>query len=212
MNLKNQGSRISEVRRSLLKISSSKTLLEKQASDLVSDIRKDTIFIEELVECREIMHAVFLLSKQKTHGVIEHLVTSALQSVYGNDYEFKIETRSARNQNEACLIVYEKGKERSLRDDDTFGGIVDLVSFSLRIVLWAVSPRRTSGVFILDEPARSVDKTSLAGFGNIIRHLSEVLGIQFIIITHEEELAECGNRSYLVTKSKDGVSSLERIS
>ena len=79
--------------------------------------------------------------------------------------------------------------------------MADVISFGMRIALWAIKSPRSDSVFILDEPGKALGEL-LPKFAEVLNELSRKLGIQFIIITHDKALADLADKSYRVTKEK----------
>ena len=183
------------------------SIREKIESDI--DVNKNRLSIcqarqDALVSCREIMNIVSMLTHEKVKEVIECLVTDSLQSVLDDSYSFRLESTIMRNKAEMTPVVDIDGHSHSLKDE-LGGGVVDIVSFSLRVILWAISSNKTAGVIILDEPGKFISKDRLFLFGEMIKKLSEMMGIQFIIITHEDELSVYADRSFMVVNN-NGIS------
>ena len=144
------------------------------------------------------------IAQKLTVGAIEQLVTKALQGVFGDGYSFVIESKMCRNKNEANFWVVIDGHKYSL-DGQLGGGVVDIVSFALRVVVWSIQSPDGARLFILDEPAKFVSKDKLPLFGQFLQELNTLLGIQFIIVTHEQELSSLGTSVVCISK-REGVS------
>jgi DNA repair exonuclease SbcCD ATPase subunit len=164
---------------------------------------------KSLEGARDIMSRVGILAQQEIKCVIEELVTQALQSVFGPEYAFEVDSRIQRNKPEVNFYVVIDGYRHHIKGE-LGGGVVDLAAFSLRVVLWAINSPRTSNVIVLDEPLKFVDKTRLEQVGVMIKKLSEMLGIQFIVVTHEDQLIDTADRAYLVEKIS-GISKVTKV-
>jgi len=173
--------------------------LLKLNMQLEKDVSDEQTYIETLTQAREVMNAVASLAQDETKLVIESLVTKALQSVFGLIYSFEIETKISHNKAEMFMYVIKDGRQSELKSE-LGGGVVDVVSFALRVILWAISCPRSSNTIILDEPGRFIDKDRLNVFGEMIKELGKILEIQFIIVTHEEELVSVADKSFYVTQ------------
>jgi len=193
-----------------------KFLIEKKATKADLSLRKQGYQTridllaqtsKNLIEARDILSAVGILSYQEIKDVIEELVTQSLQSVFGDNYSFELENKISRNKPETYLYVTIDGSRRSLKDEQG-GGVADIVAFSLRVVLWALSSKRTDNVMILDEPLRFVDKKHLEICGDMLRTLSEMLELQFILVTHEGQLIDAADTAFHVSQV-DGVSTVD---
>jgi len=161
------------------------------------------------IEARDIFSIVGTLVQQETKSVIQDLVTLALSSVFGPEYAFELEDKISRNKPETYMHIVINGEKYSM-EDDLGGGIVDVTSFALRVVLWALTTPRTAATIILDEPGKFISKDKLSLFGTMIQTLADMLEIQFIIVTHEDQLVETTEIGYIV-KQTDGISAVESI-
>ena len=154
-------------------------LKKSEVEELLSNIKKCK---EDLNKAKDVMNAVGILAQQEVKTVIEDLVTNAMQSVFGPEYEFKIEDEIKHGKPESYLYIVKNGKRRSLKDESG-GTVAVLVAFVLRVVLWAISSNKTRNTLILDEPLKDASADKMEFFGEMIKKLSNMLGIQFIIIT-----------------------------
>lgn len=184
-------------------------LLSEKAEELAVKISSVDILMKNLTEIREILSIVGILAYKEIKVIIEELVTQSLQSVFGDNYSFELENKISRNKPETYMYVVIDGNRRSLKDEQG-GGVADLVAFSLRVILWALSGKHTDNVMILDEPLRFVDKAHLTICGEMIKSLSNLLGIQFILVTHESQLFEQADKSFLV-EQVNGVSTVQEV-
>lgn len=186
-----------------------KQVLGQQVSAIQEELLQLKTRLGHLVRAQEVMNSVSVLAQTEFKGVVEGLVTEALHYVFGDNYEFEIESTVSRNQAEAQMWVVIDGSKHSLKDE-LGGGVVDVCSFVLKVTFWALQVNRTEPVLIFDEPLKNIDSGRLEAIGVMIKSLSERLGVQYIIVTHEQELAAIADVSYRVILT-DGVSSVERL-
>ena len=179
---------------------------KKMISSLLSEKQQ---LLTNLEGCRELMNIVGTACQEQVKSVVEKLVSEALQAVFGDNYGFELELKIVRNQPEIYMYVIRDGQKFTLKEE-LGGGIVDLVSFVMRIVLWSISTPRSASVMILDEPGKFISKDLQELFGEVIIELSRMLGIQFVVISHEEELIGIADISYKVVLC-EGVSTVERL-
>lgn len=187
-------------------------LLSEKKSELDESLSKAESMTKSLVEAQNVMNTVSILVQEESNGVVESLVTHALQSVFGNEYLFKIESRVQRNQPESYLYLIIDDKQYLLKnaDDDSSGGVVDVVAFALRIVSWAMEDPRSDNVLILDEPFKNLDGHRSTILGELINELSKTFGLQFIITTRSPWIEDLAETHYSV-KKVDKVSIVEKI-
>ena len=180
----------------------SKREVEKQLDDI-------SVLYDNLVEARDIMSAVGNISQKEIKTIIEELVSQALQGIFGDNYSFELDDKILRNKPETDFYVIINGKRRSLKDE-LGGGVVDVISFALRIVLWAIRNPRTDNVIVFDEPLKFVSRDKLPLCAEMIKKLSEMLLLQFIIITHESQLAAAADTLFHVEQD-NGVSTIDYL-
>lgn len=136
--------------------------------------------------CQVVAHTV----QQRAHTRIASVVSRCLEAVFDEPYEFKIEFEQQRGRTWARLHF--------VRDELTVdpmsasgGGVVDVAAFALRLSCVLLSRPAVRRVLVMDEPFKFVSE----GYRDRVRHmllkLSDELRVQFILVTHIEEL-KCG--------------------
>lgn len=187
-----------------------KDLLAKKRDEMLAKIDRKKAKIGYLEEALDIMNVVGVLSQEEFRDVIEELVTQALQFVFGSGYSFELESSITRDQPEIRIHVVVDGVKFSSKEDELGGGVSDVVSLALRVILWAIRYERTEPVLIFDEPFKFLDYDRLPCLREMLSYLSETLGLQFIVVTHDSELAELADTHYYVEK-EDGVSKVTKV-
>ena len=160
-------------------------------------------------EAREIVSTVLAGTQEQVKGSIEEIVSIALSTIYGENYFFRLRVEIKRNQTEMTPIVVIDDEEFSLKSD-LGGGIVDVVSFTLRLSLWMLSFPRGRPFFLLDEPFKYVSKDKLPRIKSMLEELVKIFQLQIVLVSHEKELIECAESAYQVSLA-DGTSLVERI-
>jgi DNA repair exonuclease SbcCD ATPase subunit len=160
-------------------------------------------------KAREIVREVGLKTQQQLQFHIGNITTLALESIFNDPYKLTVEFIQRRNKTE-CDLFFERDGEKVNPLSASGGGAIDVASFALRIASWSMERPRTRNTIILDEPMRflSVDLQEKASA--MIKELSEKLRLQFIIVTHEEELASYADKEFRVTINK-GVSNIKEM-
>jgi hypothetical protein len=145
-----------------------------------------------------ILTAVLSVTQEEVLKFIENIVTSALQYVYGEDYEFAIDYEMKRGQPEIRLCPIKDGLEY----DPKFScgvGVVDVCSFALRCACWALIDPTPASILICDEPFRNVHgEEENERLGNMVKKLSEMLGLQIIIVSGESALTSYADKIFTV--------------
>ena len=162
------------------------------------DLRRSLRFHER---AREIIREVGLKTQEQLQYHISDITSLALGAVFSDPYKLVVEFVQRRNKTE-CDLWFERDGERIDPISASGGGAVDVASFALRIAAWSMQRPRSRQVIILDEPMRflSVDLRERASA--MMKEISDKLGLQFIIITHESTLAAEADRVFEVTIKK----------
>lgn len=181
---------------------------------LISQVEENTSRVASLEKQQKriekaqiIVKKVGLETQQLLQFHINEAVTVALSSVFDNPYELDATFVERRGKTECDLF---------LKKDDTLidplsasgGGVVDVVSFALRVAAWTLSTpgTKTRPVFVLDEPFTHLSSTLLPQACELLARVSHELGIQIIVVTHAEGLIERADKVFTVSKNLKGVS------
>jgi DNA repair exonuclease SbcCD ATPase subunit len=127
--------------------------------------------------------------QQQAHTKITRVVTACLQSVfYDEDYGLKILFERKRSKTEAKLVLIKEGHiiEDPMEEDS--GGVVDVAAFVLRLSCLMLSKPAVRRIIVLDEPFKFVSIEYRDNVRMMLEKLSSDFDIQFIMVTHIEEL------------------------
>lgn len=166
---------------------------EIMSRDLYRSTKKELRLKKEEAEHIEKARIIAQLVAQATQSELEYkiasIVTAALETVFPEPYEFVIKFDIKRGRTEAILSL----KQNNMEIDPmtgTGGGVVDVASFALRLACYLISTPRGQNTIIMDEPFRFVSTDLQPKVGELLQEMSQKLGIQFIMVTHENELKE----------------------
>jgi hypothetical protein len=175
-----------------------KKVLTQQLKETEEELAEKTKKHSTYIKARWVVSEVIKLTQKKVGDHIESLVTMAIQSVFDDEISFSATFDIKRNKPE-CVLGVKMDDEVYIPKDEDGGGILDVISFALRVVLWTLQNPRSERVFILDEPFKFLGiYTEKAG--QMIRQISDKLHIQLIITTHDERLKDIADRVWNVTK------------
>lgn len=146
---------------------------------------------------------------------IEATVTAALQTVLEDDrYRFVVEIRELGGRPSAewkVISPYIDGIELCAGIEEAHGGgLSDVVSLALRLALLELSTPRPEGPIILDEIGKHVSACYRENLAYFLKTYAQRTGRQVLLITHAEELADCGDVTYRVTQT-DGISEVIQL-
>ncbi len=200
MNLK-------EIRSSIDRAKGARDEIESSIHSLTEEIsilKKEITYSEK---AQVIIQTVAKETQQELEYHISDIVTLALETIFDDPYTFGLEFVLKRNKTE-CNLYLEKNGERIKPLDAAGGGVVDVVAFSLKIALWTLQQPRSRNCMVLDEPFKFLSKDLLPRASELLKELSEKLNLQFIMVTHLDELTDCADKTFNV-KIKKGVSQIK---
>jgi DNA repair exonuclease SbcCD ATPase subunit len=167
---------------------------------------------KELEECNDTINSLNLAGqllktigeqqREKTIATFERVVTLALKEIFDSEYNFKIEVTADKRVSTKFKLT--KGDMELDLIDAVGGGVVNVVSFVLKVLILAsVRPKRQQIMF-LDEQFNNVSADYRPRVANLLKSFSEQLGIQFVLITHQQEFTDAADVVYNLSRGEDG--------
>lgn len=137
---------------------------------------------------QELIQDAAQATQERIHAEIATLVSRCLTVVFDEPYVFTILFERKRGKTEAKLLFERNGVQVDPMTASG-GGIVDVAAFALRLSCLLLSQPSLQRVIVLDEPFKFVSPAeSRERLGTLLLTLSAELKIQFIMVTHIEEL------------------------
>jgi DNA repair exonuclease SbcCD ATPase subunit len=176
---------------------------------LQSELESARTSLHKHEEAREIIRKVGAETQSQLTFHIKDIVSLALDSVFDSPYTFGVDFVQRRSKTE-CDLYFEREGNRI--DPMTASGVgaVDIASFALRIASWSMARPRTRNVIILDEPFRFLSENYQEQASLMLKEISEKLGIQFLVITHNQTLTTSADKVFEVSIKK-GVSQVKTL-
>ncbi len=141
-------------------------------------------------------------AREQARQTIESMVSRALQYVFGADLEFKVRIEESRGRPEVEFYVASTyGGEAVVENrpqDARGGGVVDVISLALRLVLLQSSRPPIQGPLVLDEPAKHVSEEFALNVAEFLKEAARVFDRQVIMVTHNHQLAGVADRAFRV--------------
>jgi DNA repair exonuclease SbcCD ATPase subunit len=132
-------------------------------------------------------------TQEKIQIHIQDIVQLAIDAVFPGEYIFQVLFEIKRGSTECQLFFYKDG-DRINPMDSAGGGVVDITSFALRIACKTFS--NTRNTIILDEPFRFLSQDLQPKGAEILAKISKKLHIQFIVVTHNDHIAEIADKIF----------------
>lgn len=162
--------------------------LEKEIEEeaqTVNTLKKKKRRIEKAIKISQVIAKTL---QEKAHIQISSIVTECLKSVFPDkNYKFIIDFVQRRNKTEAELLLLD-GENKIDPLNSNGGGLIDVISFALRLSYIILKRPFVRRLLILDEPFKFVSSVYIENIGNLLLKLSEKFNIQIIMVTHIEAL------------------------
>jgi len=164
-------------------------ILTKRKDDLERKITE--LELDKLEQVSLILQKLSEKQREIAKMRLEELGTQALQYSLGSNYRMVIELSESRKRPQAFLFVVDEDKGiKTSPLDDNGGGIIDIISIALRLVVLQAHEPVINGPIILDEPFKMVSKEYIPMLSDFLKKISNDFGRQIIMVTHNEFLAE----------------------
>lgn len=205
---------LKDIYRSITENTIKYNLLVEKKNGLLDDLKilkeRETVLSET---CRLLQEAT-TFSRKRLKECIETTVTSALRDIIGdNTIGFEIKYEVSHNKTVADFYM------TKIIDDETVyldimnecgGGIADIVSIAIRIVLLTYHSSTLSKILLLDEACTSISNFSqelLSNLAKWLKSVSDRFDIQIILITQKEEFIQHSDKVFVV-RNENGSSSI----
>lgn len=175
--------------------------LETQRDEKLDKIKHLKRSLRKHERAREIVKQVGLQTQKELEYHISDVTTLALESVFEDPYALEVKFVERRGKTECDLIFTRDGQQM----DPMFasgGGALDVAAFALRVASWSMQTPRKRSTIILDEPMKNLSEEYQDKGSAMLKEVSEKLGIQFIIITHNSTLAQYADKTFTTTQKK----------
>jgi DNA repair exonuclease SbcCD ATPase subunit len=165
------------------------TGMKQTYQSLIDEVREAQKHTEAKLQILEqtlfIFQEVATMVQDKMVYHISEVSNLALDAIFENPYKLSIYFEIKRNQSE-CYILFSKGEEKKEIDplNASGGGVVDIVSYSLRVSLWSIKSGSLIPVIMFDEPLKNLSENYQNQAGQILREVCKKLGLQIIMVTH----------------------------
>jgi DNA repair exonuclease SbcCD ATPase subunit len=187
LEMVNLEARVKSLGAEISELEGQRTILAKQLTTSEAAIIQfaETIKLDE--KSIEVLALVQRATRDKIKESFEQMVTFALQSIYQQDYKFRLDFDTRGNLGEMNFQIKPPDCEDYLDlKDCTAGGSYDIVALALRFILIQVLRPKIEGFIMLDEPTKQLSKEYRENELNFYKYIADKLGRQLIVITHSE--------------------------
>lgn len=197
--------RLEKFKAELIKEDARKEMRTSQLTEKINECTKITSINKILSDTLFLLEQCNIAARDFVKVEVEQLVTQGLRSIFENNtIQFNIDFVTKRNQIEAEFTLSREKDKVKIQGDilTTYGGgVVDVISISLRIIIMQLM--KIKGPLILDEPGKNISAQFISAFGKFLTEVSNTFDRQIIMITHNGKLVEFANNIIEVHQIKD---------
>jgi hypothetical protein len=134
---------------------------------------------------------------------LSSVASHALRSVFPDPYRVVVEFAPTARGTIDATIQFERNGQRFkpvLPSGQLLagGGPVEVAAWGLRVALWGQLQPRPRPIMFMDEPFRFLQEDLHPVAGEVLREIAEQAGVQFIMVTHSQGLAEAADNTIQV--------------
>ena len=186
-----------------------KIQIEKDLEFNKSSLQKTNERMKRLEDAQTFLQKVAQETQEHLKFKIEDIVNLALETCFPGEYSFRLNFNISRGKTEAELVFLSQSSDRPIDPmNASGGGVVDIACFALRIASYVLE-QGIDNVIVLDEPMKFVSKDLLDSAGEILKVLSTKLGLQIIMVTHENKFIDIADKVFEVNKDEKGRSKIK---
>jgi DNA repair ATPase RecN len=193
-------------------------ILKKDIATLQGKISATETMNEELEKVIVILTQAATTSRDNARAHFEKIITDALQFVsQSSDYEFVIKELTGRAK--ASYEFYIKSTVNGVEciqkpEDANGGGFVDIISVAAKYAYLEIfnDPKIMSGTLLYDEPGKMISEQMSVKFAEYIKFLGNHYGRQTIMVTHNDNLSNVADKTFVVRKDRNGISTATEMS
>jgi len=173
-----------------------KTLLLQDKRIKMRKLKKVRAEIKTATEAHYLLTETSKIIQKQFKKKVETLITYMVQAVYNRPYIFELQFDTKRNSVEVTPII-KKGNTRLMPKKDMGGGLLDVISFGFRIILWYMQQPRSRPILFLDEPFKFLGRFTKEA-GQVLQYLTTKFNMQILLTTHDQRLEKHCDKIYIV--------------
>lgn len=186
--------------------------ISKEISNLQAKIKNIDDLNMTLEKVIQIFTQAATVSRDNARQHFEKIITDALQFVsQSKDYEFVIQELTGRAK--ASYEFYIKSTVNGVEciqkpEDANGGGFVDIISLAAKYAYLEIfsDPKIMNDTLLYDEPGKMISEQMSVKFAEYIKFLGTHYDRQTIMVTHNDNLSNVADKTFVVTKNTNGIS------
>ena len=160
---------------------------------LIEQYKKDEVIYIQAVELLSLVQKV---TRDKIKESFEIIVTHALNYIFESDkYSFHLVFGRRGNLQELDFAVQTPDKNEPLDPMTTdAGGVLNIISFALRVVLMEVALPKINGFIISDESFSNLSEEYVERASQFLKEINSKMNRQIIAISHQSKMLDSADQ------------------
>lgn len=186
-------------------------MLKSQHERTVEDFANVSKELKDLITKEHNYELAVELMKKLVEGMsrgqinhLESLINSALSTIFfDRQYTVELVVTELRNTNNLQIIlneVLDDGSVIKTKLEDNGYGVKSIIGFILQV--YFIIYYKQYPILFLDEAFTQLSKQYLPYLKSLINDLASKYGFTFVLVTHDRDLMELADRTYLVEKGE----------
>lgn len=179
---------MNEYRKKVDRLKADYNLVRKQVREERVRVKSLQKKVRNTEKAQLIIQTVAKTVQETVHDHIAKIVSRCLDTVFDEPYRFNILFERKRGRTEA-RFEFERGKLKLDPKTGVGGGVIDVAAFALRLACLLLRKPQRRKLLVLDEPFRMLSriKDFRERMRGLLEVLSEEMGIQIVLVTHQDE-------------------------
>lgn len=174
-------------------------LNEQNAQTLANQAADEQRLVAEAVD---LLTATADTQRETVRKHVEAVVSAALQAVFGPSFSLELAVEIKRGVVSMQPFVVYANPARRVPVTEIGGGVADIIAFAFRVAVLCLRRPRVRPVLFADEPFKHVSADYLPHVAAMLRELVDRTGLQFVIVSHEPEIAAQADKLFRVSMVK----------
>lgn len=183
----------------------------KKREEAVAQAERDRL---HLLTMKTLLEEATEEARENGKKVLAETSTHAVRMVMDDELEVDMHLTQKRGVANADLVIRKETDGYTLETDpanEEGGGMADIVSVSTFISMGMLVGDENKAPYFLDEPTKYVSKGNSDSVAKFLKEIVNYSGKQTILVTHDEVVAEAGDKKFKVEMDSNGTSHVSEI-
>lgn len=156
----------------------------------------EAAILETVLGLLQGMEGAFQRNFQRSLAAV---ASESLSQVFGEPMKVRLEASTRADMSAVRFVLVKDGEEEDIMEGQG-GGVVNVVAFSLHVLLTIAVRPLLRYLLVLDEPFAHLSPEYRPSLAEMVCALREELGFQIVMVTQEREYAAYADKAYFFVR------------